>query len=543
MTAVNGGLRTDPVLLDNFGPDDVDPEMVGLKAANLMRMADAGLPVPPGFTVTTDVCDRLRDRGRSSDRSLSALLTELLATGVAHLEEVTGHRFGARRRPLVVSVRSGAPVSMPGMLDTVLDVGLTGESLGGLLRWSGDPVFVADCHRRLLRSWAEVVAAVEPTELDATESEVLAGRGVTTPGDLDRQGLLEMSIRLGQLQRSAPGPALPAGAFDQLAEAVRAVAASWDSERAVQYRRLGGLPDQPGTAVTVQAMVFGNLGVGSGSGVGFTRDPSTGEDRLYVDFAEDAQGEDVVAGLLPAGAPSEALGSVPGLEAELERARRLLERTFGDAQDFEFTVEEGRLWLLQTRAAKRTPLAAVQIACDLVAEGLIDPATAVQRLDSVDLAAATRWRLRPGSGARPIARAVPASGGVATGEVVLDGPRAVAAAAAGRPVVLVRPSPSTDDVQALARCRALLTAGGSRTSHAAVVARQLGTVCLVGCPDLTVDSAGRAAVIGGHRLTEGDVITLDGTTGDVYLGPVTAEAEVPRDLLDRVEAWRRPGGR
>ena len=541
MTAVKGGPRTAPVLLDNFGPEDGDPELVGLKAANLMRMADAGLPVPPGFTITTDVCDRLRENGRPSGQSLSPSLTEMLSTGIAHLEEVTGRRFGSRRRPLVVSVRSGAPVSMPGMLDTVLDVGLTGESIGGLLRWSGDPVFVADCHRRLLRSWADVVAAVEPTELEAAEAEVLAGRGVTTPADLDREGLLEMSLRLGQLQRSAPGPALPAGAFDQLAEAVRAVAASWDSERAVQYRRLGGLADQPGTAVTVQAMVFGNLGIGSGSGVGFTKDPSTGHDRLYVDFAEDAQGEDVVAGLLPAGAPSGALGSVPGLGAELERARRLLERTFGDAQDFEFTVEEGRLWLLQTRAAKRTPLAALQIACDMVAEGLIDPDTALRRLDSVDLAGATRWRVRPGPSLRPAARAVPASGGAATGEMALDGARAVARAAAGADVVLVRPAPVTDDIQALARCRGLLTAGGSRTSHAAVVARQLGTVCLVGCPDLAVDTAARAAVIGGHRVLVGDLTTLDGTTGDVYLGAVAAEAEVPADLLEQVHRWEARG--
>jgi pyruvate, orthophosphate dikinase len=368
---------------------DVSVEEVGAKAYNLMRMTEAGLPVPPGFVLGTGLCRAYHDAGGQ----LGEGVADLVADGVRKIQRATGSRFGARRRPLLVAVRSGAAVSMPGMLETVLDVGLSDATLPGLLRATGDPVFVWDSYRRLIQSYGEVVDGCPAAPFTTVLSDAMIGSGVPAVAELDVAALRGVVRDLQDVYESAAGHPFPQDPMAQLLGAVEAVLRSWHGARAAAYRELEGLTGLAGTAVIVQAMVFGNMGVTSGSGVGFTRDPATGEDRLYADFLLNAQGEDVVAGRHATGDPEPLIAALPGLAHELQTVRRRLEALFGDAQDFEFTVEEGKLWLLQTRTAKRTPWAALHIACDLVDEELIDPATAVHRLGDYDLDSITRVRL------------------------------------------------------------------------------------------------------------------------------------------------------
>jgi len=526
-------------VIGETGARDAGPEAVGAKAYNLMRMSEAGLRVPPGFVLGTRLC---RDY-HASGGGLGADGGELLARGVRVIERATGLRFGAVRRPLLLAVRSGSAVSMPGMLETILNVGLSEATLPGLLRATGDPVFVWDSYRRLVQSYAEVVEGCPAGPFDAVLHEAMARSAVPVAAELDVGALRGVVQELQAAFHAVAGRPFPQDPMDQLRGAVEAVLRSWNGPRAVSYRALEGLDDLAGTAVTVQAMVFGNMGVTSGSGVGFTRDPATGENRLYVDFLLNAQGEDVVAGRQLAGDPEPLIAAVPGLSHDLQTVRRRLEALFSDAQDFEFTVEEGRLWLLQSRPAKRTPWAAVRIACDLVDEELIDPGTAVRRLEGYDLDAIGRVRLTDGEDARPIGRGMPAGSGVASGRVALTIEAARRYADAGDAVVLVREGASTDDIAGLAVCAGLVTATGARTSHAAVVARQLGVVCTVGCPDLSVDPDRACLRIGAHELAQGDTVTVDGGNGLVYRGELPVRVERPTELLDRVRTWHRsPAG-
>ena len=381
------------------GPD-IDAGSVGAKAANLVRMARAGLPVPPGFVLDTSVCAAYNAQGGRLDDGVR----ELVAEGVRELEHATGLRFGATRHPLLVSVRSGAAASMPGMLETILDVGLCDTTLPGLLRATGDPVFVWDSYRRLVQAYGEVVAGCAAEPFAAATRAALHAAGVPDVSELDVAGLRDLVAELLEVYRATAGRPFPQHPMQQLLGAVEAVLRSWNAERAVAYRRLRDLTDLTGTAVTVQAMVFGNMGTTSGSGVGFTRDPSTGENRLYLDFLLDAQGEDVVAGRKRSDDAAPSVAAIPGLGDELQRVRGTLEAIFGDAQDFEFTVENGKLWLLQTRTAKRTPWAALQIACDLVDEGVIDPAVALDRLREYDIDGIVHVRVAVEDGADLLAR-------------------------------------------------------------------------------------------------------------------------------------------
>jgi len=524
------------VLLQARGPEPIDPSVVGSKAANLIRLAEAGLPVPPGFVLSTEVCAHYHDR-----HHLGPGVAELIFAGVAKLERDTGRQFGGSRRPLLVAVRSGAPVSMPGMLDTILDVGLCDVSLGGLLTASGDPAFVWDSYRRLVQCYAEVVEGCPPDPFRAEVDAVLAGAAVPDVSELDVASLRELVGRLQLVYQSLTGRPFPQDPHEQLLGAVEAVLRSWNSERAVEYRRLEGLSGLPGTAVTVQTMVFGNLGLRSGSGVAFTRDPATGRNQMYLDFVPNAQGEDVVAGRNSAAGSGTLVAAIPGVVRQLESVRRTLEELFSDAQDFEFTVEDGKLWLLQTRTAKRTALAALQIACDQVDEGIIDPATALQRLEGYDLDQIKLLQLELDPGIEPAGSATPASTGVAAGLVALDVNAALRLAAGTQPVILVREHASTADIAALAVCRGLLTATGSRTSHAAVVARQLGVVCLVNCADLSIGPAAGHLRIGNHKLQAEDPITIDGSSGLIYRGLLRVTEQRPTDLLDRVRTWRKCG--
>jgi pyruvate,orthophosphate dikinase len=521
------------MFLQAGGPVPVDPSVVGAKAANLIRLAEAGLPVPPGFVLSTQVCADYHAQGR-----LAPEVVDLISSGVARLERDTGRRFGSTRRPLLVAVRSGAPVSMPGMLDTLLDVGLCDATLPGLLRATGDPAFVWDSYRRLVQSYAEIVDGCPPEPFSAEVDAALARYAVPGILELDVAGLHELVARLHLVYQSVAEHPFPQDPREQLHRAVMAVLRSWNSERAVEYRRLENLSGLTGTAVTVQAMVFGNLGLRSGSGVAFTRDPATGRNEIYVDFLPNAQGEDVVAGRHSAVSSEPLVAAIPGLDHQLESVRGTLEELFGDAQDFEFTVEDGKLWLLQTRSAKRTALAALQIACDQVDEGVIDPAIALERLSGLNLDQIKVVCLEGDPGIRPVGHATPASAGVATGAVALDVDTALRLAGEGRPVILVREDASTADVAALGVCRGLLTAAGSRTSHAAVVARQLGLVCLVNCADLSIDPPARHFRIGDCLLRESDGITIDGSDGLVYPGVLQVVERRPARLLDRVRGWQ-----
>ena len=508
-------------------------EEVGNKAWNLIRMAAAGLPVPPGFVLSTEWCRKLR-AGQADDAQLAAAL----AAGIGRLEAATGLRFGSSRRPLVVSVRSGAAVSMPGMLETVLDVGLNADTVEGLIRLTGNPRLAWDSYRRLIEGFAEVVKAIPMAPFDQLVRATLADAGVTVERELDHRSLRRLTLEMADAYRSQEGVPFPQDPQEQLLQAAVAVFRSWDSPKAATYRRLNEIGDAGGTAVTIQTMVFGNAGGDSGAGVGFTRNPATGERELYLDFQFNAQGEDIVAGRQVLTDHERLRRRLPAVWNELEQVANRLETLFGDAQDFEFTLQDGRLSLLQTRDAKRTPWAALRIAVDLVEAGLIKPQEALAKLRGVDIEAVTRTRFadeRPAA----LARANVASLGVASGVVALDVAAADRLAQQGLPVVLVRAETMTEDIAGMARAEAILTGAGGRTSHAAVVARQLGKVCLVGCPTLSIDLQRRTCRVGGYTLAEGDFISLDGNDGAIYPGRLAIVAERPERELGIIASWRR----
>jgi pyruvate, orthophosphate dikinase len=505
---------------------------VGSKAANLARLHRIGLRVPPAFVLPTGLCRELL----SVDGRLPEGARSSLRQAIARLERATGGRFGGLA-PLLVSVRSSPPVSMPGVLETVLDVGLNERAIRGLLRTTGNPSLTWDTARRFAQMFAETVSGCPAAPFDALLGAALESAEAQTVDELDPLTLRDLARDTAELARTSGSP-LPDDPYVQLEAAVEAVFRSWSTPRAAEYRRLNGLDARAGTAVVVQAMVFGNGDGASGSGVGFTRDPSTGADELYIDFVFNAQGEDVVSGRHRVAESARLAGVLPSVDAELHRAKHALEAEFRDMQDFEFTVQSGELYFLQTRTGKRTPWAAVQIAADLVRRGIVPPAEALARLCPYDLEAIRRERLAPTAGARPIAVAVPAGLGVATGAIALDRDRARALAPA-QAVILVRREITTDDLGGLTAAAGIVTALGGRTSHAAVVARQLGKVCLVGCTSLHIDETRRRCSFGGHAFAEGSVITLDGESGCVYAGAVPTVAERPEAALGDIRAWQR----
>lgn len=507
---------------------------MGSKASGLLRLAQLGLPVPPAFVLGTPICREYFARGGQ----LPDGTRELIAQGLSRLEEATGRSFGSARRPLLVSVRSGAPVSMPGMLRTVLNVGLSEHNLHGLLRCSGNPRRVRDCYRRLVRDFTEVVHGTDAGQFDALVVRHCAQQGLASSSELDSVTLSQIVEESLELALALTGAPFPQDPMEQLLSAIEAVFRSWNDARARHYRRSNGIDDAMGTAVTVQAMVFGNDGDTSGAGVGFTRDPATGENHLYLDFLFNAQGEDVVSGRHAGHENARLSQRLPLVAAELARMRTVLEAEFHDMQDFEFTVESGRLYLLQTRTAKRTPWSALRIAVDMVSEQLITQAEALTRLDGVALDGLERLRLAGNVRARPLATATPASIGVASGAIVFDAARAAELAARGESVILVRPDISTADVEGIAAAQGVLTAAGSRTSHAAVVARQLGKVCLVNCQALRALPQESSCTLGDTRLHEGDALTLDADTGRVYAGRLAVVRERPQAELAQVVAWR-----
>lgn len=518
------------------GARDADSaEDMGFKAFNLARMARIGLKVPEAFVLGTAICrDFLRHPAKSR-----AALHDLLVEMLRRLETASRLVFGGARRPLLVAVRSGAPVSMPGMMDTLLNIGLCDATVHGLMRLTGNPRLAWDSYRRLVQQFAEVVHGADPAPFRAVLDATVRAAGVDAARELDFRQLAGLTREFLALHRDTTGEPFPQDPMAQLEAAIAAVFFSWNGERAAAWRRLNRLPDSLGTAVTVQRMVFGNAGGTSGAGVAFTRDPADGGNRLYADFLFNSQGEDVVSGRSVAGDTLRLSEILPEVWARLEAVRGILEAEFRDAQEFEFTVQDGELFLLQARSGKRTPWAALVIAVDQVREGLITPGEALARLDGIDLDKLERRRLAPGEAQSALGRGVPAGVGLAGGPVALDNEAARRFADEGRPALLVREDAITADIAGLAVCAGLLTVRGSRTAHAAVVARQLGKPCLVGCGQLVIGHDARTVALGGRILREGDALWIDAEGGGVYEHEPAFLVERPLDALAALAGWRR----
>jgi pyruvate,orthophosphate dikinase len=518
------------------GPSALLPakEIVGSKAHYLMRMAGRGLVVPPAFVIPTEASRDYMAHGAAALKGLD----ELLVRELAHLGMVAGRGFGDARRPLLLSVRSGAAVSMPGMMETVLNIGLDPPTLRGLVRMTGNPRLAQDCRRRLVQQYGEVVHVIAPARFEERLKAVLSERAAKEVGELDTTGFEQLAKAFEEVFETQTGQAFPEDPLVQLRSATEAVLRSWSSDRAVSYRKLNFIPDDLGTAVTVQAMVFGNLGPTSGSGVGFTRNPANGNDELYVDFLANAQGEDVVAGRHRASGLDELAHRAPPAHRALIEAKDVLEREFHDMQDFEFTVENGRLYLLQARAGKRTPLTALRIARDMVAKKIMSPTEGLATLAGLELddIEETGWQASPGL--TPIATGTPASIGVAVGAVAFDPERALQMARSCKAVILLRQTAETEDIEALARVTGLVAAEGARTSHAAVVARQLGKPCIVACSGLCIDLSGRRATLGSEQIAEGDRISIDASSGLVFKGELKIARRRPTELIAEIRSWQ-----
>ena len=491
-------------------------ELLGGKGIGLAEMTAIGIPVPAGFTVTTAACVTYMRAGRQIPDGLE----KEVADHMARLEETSGKRFGDPADPLLVSVRSGAAVSMPGMMDTILNLGLNDDAVEGLAQATGNPRFAYDAYRRLIQMYGDVVAGVDGHLFEEALGQAREQAGAAHDGELEAEQLEELIGRFKQIYRRDAGEEFPQDARDQLAAAIRAVFDSWDLPRARAYRRAHGISDDLGTAVNVVQMVFGNKGEESGTGVAFTRDPATGEQGLYGEFLANAQGEDVVAGVRTP-QPLEELGdSFPEVFEELLENMRRLEQHYRDAQDIEFTIEDGKLFLLQTRPAKRHATSMVKVAVDLVDEGLISREEALGRLDPKQLDQLLHPMIDPNADYEVVARGLNASPGAATGAIVFDADTAEERGKAGQSVILVRQETSPDDFHGMVEAKGILTAVGGLTSHAAVVARGMGKPCVTACEGLSINHDEGKARLGPHELAEGDVITIDGGTGDVILGPV-----------------------
>jgi pyruvate,orthophosphate dikinase len=513
--------------------------LLGGKGANLAEMASLGVPVPPGFTITTEVCNQYYDAGALPDALRGQVVSALEWMG-----EAAGRSFGAADDPLLVSVRSGAPVSMPGMMDTILDLGLNDDTVQGLARSTGNERFAYDCYRRFVAMYGEIVMGVKEEEDGGGEGpfeELLAARrsaaGVEDERELNADALRGLVRDFkAEIQRRTGQP-FPEEPLAQLWGAIEAVVRSWENPRAEVYRRMHGIDRQLGTAVTVQAMVFGNRSAQSCSGVCFTRNPATGEPGLYGELLWRAQGEDVVAGVRTP-EPVASLGErMPAVHAELLDLCQRLEHHFGDMQDIEFTVEEGHLWMLQCRSGKRAGKAMVKVAVDLVSEGVLDHRGAIERIDPDKLGEVMHSTIDPASRPELLTKGLPASPGAAIGRVVFTASQAERWAKRGDAVILVRTETSPEDIHGMKVAAGILTARGGMTSHAAVVARGMGVPCVTAATSLRVDHAREQFTVGKAVVSKGDVITLDGSTGEVFVGPATLVPAALSDEFQTLMGW------
>ena len=517
--------------------------LLGGKGAGVAEMTRAGLPVPPGFTITTEACNAFYAAGSKFpagmwDQALDAL---------RQVEKKTGKRFGDAANPLLVSVRSGARFSMPGMMDTVLNLGLNHETLEGLAKLTKDRRFALDAYRRFIQLFSKIVLEVDGQLFEDALDEMKRETAAATDADLTPAALEALIERYREIVRREAHTEFPEGPLEQLREAIGAVFSSWNNKRAVDYRRFNRIPDDLGTAVNVQSMVFGNMGNDSGTGVAFTRDPSTGSRELYGEYLTNAQGEDVVAGIRTPKPISAMAQDLPKAYKEFERIARRLERNYRDVQDMEFTIERGTLYMLQTRTGKRTAEAAVKIAVDMVRERLITRQEAVKRVEPQQVDHLLHTRIDPSATLKVLATGLAASPGAAYGKAVFDADRAEEMAKSGEKVILVRIETNPDDVHGMIAAQGVLTSRGGRTSHAAVVARGMGKPCVAGADSVSVDLAKRQFTAGGVTVHEGDAFTIDGSSGRVIQGSVPMlEPEMSEDLLQilrwadtfrRLEVW------
>ena len=509
--------------------------LLGGKGANLAEMTNLGMPVPPGFTISTEACTDYYNDGREINDETRKQIFDALEW----LEGVRGKKFGDENDPLLVSVRSGAPVSMPGMMDTILNLGLNDRSVAGFARKTGNPRFAYDSYRRFIQMFSDVVMGQPKTLFDAILEDEKKKHGYVYDTELQAEDLQNVIAEYKKLYREQQGEDFPQDPRVQLMEAIKAVFRSWDNPRANTYRRMYDIPYELGTAVNVQSMVFGNMGNTSGTGVAFTRNPATGAKGIFGEYLINAQGEDVVAGIRTPQPITKLAEDLPACYEEFMKLAKGLENHYRDMQDMEFTIEDGHLFFLQTRNGKRTAQAAIQIACDLVDEGMIDEKEAVLRIEPQSL----DQLLHPGFDqtklklAREIGQALPASPGAAAGRVYFNAEDAVAAHAQGQRVIMVRQETSPEDIDGMHAAEGILTMRGGMTSHAAVVARGMGTCCISGCGDMKVHEAEKYFELGNHEIHEGDYLSLDGSTGKIYLGDIpTVEATISGNF-ERIMNW------
>jgi pyruvate,orthophosphate dikinase len=511
-------------------------EVLGGKGANLAEMTNLGVPVPPGFTIACSVCVEYLRSG-----SYPPSLRDDVAANITRLEQSTGRGFGDTTNPLLVSVRSGAPVSMPGMMETILNLGLNDRTVVALARQSGSARFAYDSYRRFIQMYSDVVLGVPVSDFEHLLRAKRMTEGVETDSELSEQALRNLVEEYKAVVRNTTGQEFPMDPQIQLWGAIEAVWKSWTLKKAVDYRRVNAISESLGTGVNVVAMVFGNLGDDSGTGVAFTRDPSTGERRFYGEFLMNAQGEDVVAGIRTPLHIDEMAARLPDAYTELLETKDRLERHFRDMQDIEFTVERGKLYLLQTRTGKRTAAAAIRIAREMVDEGLISKPEAVNRVVAEQLDQLLHPIIDPQARAKPVAIGLPASPGAAAGRAVFDPDAAERRHAGGEAVILVREETTPEDFHGIVAARAVLTARGGMTSHAAVVARGMGKCAIVGCKEIEIDSEHRTFSVNGTTISEGDWITLDGGTGRVFVGDLpTIPSEIVRVTNGTLNAARAP---
>jgi pyruvate,orthophosphate dikinase len=512
-------------------PSEGGRELLGGKGVGLAEMTQLGMPVPAGFTITTDACRAFMREG-----DLPPGLADEIDEHVRRLETRTGKTFGSHDDPLLVSVRSGAAISMPGMMDTILNLGLNDEAADGLAARTDNPRFAYDSYRRLIQMFGETAEGIDGHTFESALTALKQARGVQQDTDLSADDLRELVETFKEIYRQETGADFPAEAREQLLRAVRAVFRSWDTPRAQVYRHAHDIPDDLGTAVNVVQMVFGNKGDRSGTGVAFTRDPSTGAPGIVGEFLVNAQGEDVVAGIRTP-QPLEAMRELmPGAYQQFIETAQRLEAHYRDMQDVEFTVEDDRLYILQTRAAKRTAAAALRAAADMVGEGLIARDDAVRRIDPSQLDQLLHPMIDPKAKLEVAAKGLNASPGAASGGIVFDADSAVARAKNG-PVLLVRWETTPDDIHGMIAAQGILTVHGGMTSHAAVVARGMGKPCVAGCEDLVIDTDAGTATLGGHTLHEGDVITIDGGNGNVYIGEVPLVPPQLNEDFETILGW------
>ena len=519
-------------------------DLLGGKGAGVAEMTRTGVPVPPGFTITTEACNAYYENGQQFPEGM----WEQVLEGLKDIEAQTGKRFGDPSNPLLVSVRSGAKFSMPGMMDTVLNLGLNQQTREGLERLTNNPRFAADAYRRFVQLFGKIVLGVDGDRFEH-EMDEAKGHGQRQDTDLTTEELLALAEKFKAIIKEDVGVDFPEDPFEQLRAAIAAVFRSWNGRRAVDYRRVNKIPDNLGTAVNVQAMVFGNMGNDSATGVAFTRNPSTGEPEIFGEYLVNAQGEDVVAGIRTPQPISKLAQEMPEVYEQFHQIAKQLERHYKDMQDVEFTIERGKLWMLQTRTGKRTGAAAVKIAVDMVNEGLIDRATAVQRVDPNALDQLLHPMIDPAArkDAHALTVGLPASPGAASGKVVFDPDEAEELAKTGEKVILVRVETAPEDFHGMVAAQAILTARGGMTSHAAVVARGMGKPCVAGAGDLRISYADQLMTVNGTTIRKGDWITLDGGSGEVFAGKMpTVEPELSGDfatLMSWADEFRKLGVR